>query len=185
MNLIKLLLILSFAALFIWAFRNRANVGLRAGVRVFAVVLTMIAIVSILVPNVLQSLADIVGVTRGTDLVLYALVVVFAATTVGTYFRFRELERRLAAVVRADAIRDATLTDGIPGFANTGVNASGATGQTTQHREARRFRDQYDFELHDAGTPMAIADTPGASADIASLTSGRDEAGIRRPGATP
>ena len=184
MNLIKLLLILSFATLFIWAFRNRANVGLRAGVRVFAVVLMVIAVISILVPDVLQSLADVVGVTRGTDLVLYALVVVFAGTTVGTYFRFRDLERRLAAIVRADAIRDAALTNGIPGFERTGVNPSGATGPMTQPRDARRVRDQLDFELHDAETPKASADTPGANADISSLTRGRYDAGIRRPGST-
>jgi hypothetical protein len=115
MNLIKILLILSFVFLFVWAFRNRSTVGLRAGVRLFAVVLTGLAVVSILVPNLLQHLADLVGVTRGTDLMLYTLIVVFAATTVGTYFRFREVERRLAEIVRADAIRDATLTHGIPG----------------------------------------------------------------------
>jgi hypothetical protein len=115
MNLIKVLLILSFIGLFVWAFRNRARVGLRAGARVFAVGLTAVAVISILLPGLLQRLADLVGVTRGTDLLLYVLVVVFVSTTVGSYFRFRELERRMAEVVRADAIRDATLTHGVPG----------------------------------------------------------------------
>jgi hypothetical protein len=46
---------------------------------------------------------------------LYTLIVVFAATTVGSYFRFREVERRYAEIVGADAIRDATLTHGILG----------------------------------------------------------------------
>lgn len=115
MTLIKVLLVVSFVGLFVWAFRNRAAVGLRAGLRVFAVVLTSLAIASVLVPDLLQAMADFVGVTRGTDLLLYGLVVVFGTTAVGTYFRFRELERRLAEVVRADAIRDAILTDGIPG----------------------------------------------------------------------
>jgi hypothetical protein len=124
MNLIKILLILSFVALFVWAFRNRSRVGLRAGTRLFAVILTAVAIVSILVPNLLQHLADLVGVTRGTDLLLYVLVVVFVSTTVGSYFRFRDLERRLADLVRADAIRDATLTQGVPGDDRAGDNVS-------------------------------------------------------------
>lgn len=115
MSGIKILLVVSFVGLFVWAFRNRARVGLRAGLRVFAVLVTALAIASVLVPDLLQAMADAVGVTRGTDLLLYVLVVLFGATTVGTYFRFRELERRLAEVVRADALRDAILTRGMPG----------------------------------------------------------------------
>jgi small membrane protein len=130
MNLIKILLILSFVALFVWAFRNRSRVGLRAGARLFAVVLTAAAIVSILLPNLLQRLADLVGVTRGTDLLLYGLVVVFVSTTVGSYFRFRDLERRLAELVRADAIRDATLTHGVPG------QSKADNGDSRNHRES-------------------------------------------------
>lgn len=114
MNAIKILLIVSFVVMFVWAFRHRGSAGLRAGTRVFAVVLTASAIVSILAPQLLQWLADRVGVTRGTDLMLYTLIVVFVATTVGMYFRFRDLERKLAAVVRAAAIRDA-VAQGIPG----------------------------------------------------------------------
>jgi len=115
MNAIKILLIVSFVGMFVWAFRHRSSAGLRAGTRVFAVVLTASAIVSILAPQLLQWLADRVGVTRGTDLMLYTLIVVFMATTIGAYFRFREVERKLAAVVRAAAIRDAVVTQGIPG----------------------------------------------------------------------
>ena len=95
------------------------GVGLRASLRVGVLVLTGIAIASILDPGITQSAADVVGVTRGTDLILYLLVVVFALTSVGTYFRFREQERRLVKVVRDSAIRDAILAQGLPGEART------------------------------------------------------------------
>lgn len=115
MKIIKIVLTVSSTIIFLWAFRNRYRVELRAGARIFAFLLTALAIISILIPNVTQELADIVGVTRGTDLLLYVLVVVFAATSTGTYFRFREVDRTLASIVRANAIRDACLTYGVPG----------------------------------------------------------------------
>jgi len=87
MKIIKILLVVSFSIIFLWAFRNRYRVELRAGARLVAFLLTALAVISILIPNVTQALADFVGVTRGTDLLLYVLVVVFAATSTGTYFR--------------------------------------------------------------------------------------------------
>lgn len=111
MSLIKILLIMSFVGVLLWGFRNRARVGLRAGIRVGALVLTGAAIVSIINPNIPTTVANTLGVVRGTDLVLYVLIVVFTATSVGTYFRFREQERRLVQIVRAAAIRDAVSVD--------------------------------------------------------------------------
>jgi small membrane protein len=115
MTAIKILLVLSFLGLSVWAFRNRSRVGLRAGIRLLVVVLVALAVASILQPDIPQKAADFLGVTRGTDLVLYVLAVSFAATSVGTYFRFREQERRLVQIVRAAAIRDAVLLQGLPG----------------------------------------------------------------------
>jgi hypothetical protein len=106
MNPIKYVLISCFIALLAWAFRHRAKVGIRAGVRAVAVALTALAIVSVMQPDITQRAADLVGVTRGTDLLLYCLIVVFMMTTVGMYFRFKELERRIAQIVRANALRD-------------------------------------------------------------------------------
>jgi hypothetical protein len=123
MTLIKVVLILSFLGVTVWAFRNRARVGLRAGTRVLAILLATAAIIAVLQPDIAQKAADFLGVTRGTDLVLYALTVVFVLTGVGTYFRFREVERRLAEVVRASAIRDSILALGMPGADASGKAA--------------------------------------------------------------
>ena len=115
MNWIKILLIASFLGLLGWGFRHRAHVGLRAGIRLAAVCLTGAAIAAVIDPDLLTRVANDVGVTRGTDLVLYLFIVIFVATSIGTYFRFREQDRRLVEVVRASAIREAVLSQGLPG----------------------------------------------------------------------
>jgi hypothetical protein len=122
MTAIKIVLVLAIIGM-VWAFRNRSRVGLRAGARLAAIVLVILAIVSVIDPTITQRAAEELGVTRGTDLLLYLLVLVFAATSLGFYFRFRELERRLADLARAEAIREAVSVQGMP---NGAANASGA-----------------------------------------------------------
>ena len=124
MTWIKIILVLSFVALLGWGFRNRTRVGLRAGMRIIALVLTGLAIVSVIEPSITTKVANRVGVARGTDLVLYIFIVIFVATTIGTYFRFRAQERRLVDIVRAMAIRDAIMTEGLPGANSTAGLAS-------------------------------------------------------------
>jgi small membrane protein len=113
MSAIKVVLILGIAFL-LWAFRNRTRVGLRAGARLLILSLAVLAVASIIDPAITQAAADLLGVTRGTDLLLYLLILVFAATMTGMYFRFRDLERRLAGIVRAAAIREAVASQGMP-----------------------------------------------------------------------
>jgi hypothetical protein len=55
----------------------------------------------------LQSLADFVGVTRGTDLLLYALAVVVIYLVGSVSVRFREHESRLTRLTREVALTEA------------------------------------------------------------------------------
>ncbi len=88
---------------------------MRAGIKIAAVTLAVVAVAAVADPSLTQDLANLVGVTRGTDLMLYVLVVVFAFTQAGTYFRFKELEMRFARAVRSQAIAEAIERDGLPG----------------------------------------------------------------------
>jgi small membrane protein len=126
---IKIVLILAIIGMF-WAFRNRSRVGLRAGARVAVILLAVLAAVSIIQPSVAQRAAVELGVTRGTDLLLYLLVMVFAASSLGFYFRFRELERRLADLTRAQAIREAVSVQGLP----NGAPAPALPGRNAEQR---------------------------------------------------
>jgi small membrane protein len=65
------------------------------------------AVWSILFPSVWNQIARIVGVGRGTDMVLYALVVAFLSFTLTTYLRFRDFETRYTKLARRVALDEA------------------------------------------------------------------------------
>jgi hypothetical protein len=81
----------------------RAQAIRRIGLLAFAT----FAVVSILLPDVWNRIARLVGVGRGTDMVLYALVVAFLSFTVTTYLRFRDLETRYTRLARRLALDEA------------------------------------------------------------------------------
>lgn len=114
MTVIKILLILTVLVLVVWGFRNRSRAGMRAGLRILAVLVAAFAIVSIAIPGVTTRIAHAVGVVRGADLLLYVSVITFGASTIGLYFRSRELEQRLTSLARSMAISVAISEDGAP-----------------------------------------------------------------------
>ena len=75
----------------------------RLGLMLFAA----LAVWSILFPSVWNRIAKVVGVGRGTDMVLYALVVAFLSFTLTTYVRFREFEARYTKLARRLALDEA------------------------------------------------------------------------------
>lgn len=107
MQWVKIPLILVAVVLLIAVFRHRGRVGFRAGTRLVAILLAVAAIASIADPNLPQGAAELLGVSRGTDLLLYLLVVVFAVTSLGFYFRMQATDVRLRDLARAMAIQHA------------------------------------------------------------------------------
>ena len=75
--------------------------------RIVLLLATIAGIVAIAFPELVNSLANSVGVGRGTDLVLYALVVAFLSFTVTTYLRFRDLETNYTRLARRMALNEA------------------------------------------------------------------------------
>jgi hypothetical protein len=67
----------------------------------------LLAVVAVVSPIVLSDAATLLGVGRGTDLLLYGLVVGFGFASINTYLRFKELELRYARLARAIAIGNA------------------------------------------------------------------------------
>lgn len=79
------------------------------------------AVVSIAVPSLLTRLAHLVGVGRGTDLLLYALAVAFLAQMLSSFRRNAALERQVTSLARRIALMEAA--DGAVGDPGAGARA--------------------------------------------------------------
>ncbi|MBM6400982.1 DUF2304 domain-containing protein [Phycicoccus sp. MQZ13P-5] len=101
--LIQVILVAVIGAVVARLFRSRgarSQAIRRLGLLVFAA----FAVVSVFFPDLWSRIARAVGVGRGTDLVLYALVVAFLSYTVTSYLRFRDLESRYTRLARRIAL---------------------------------------------------------------------------------
>jgi len=63
------------------------------------------AALSILLPDLWNSMAQLVGIGRGSDLILYGLVAAFLSFVVTTYLRLREVEDRYTRLARSIALQ--------------------------------------------------------------------------------
>jgi Uncharacterized conserved protein len=79
--------------------------------RLFMFAFVVVAIVSILFPQWLSWVARLVGVGRGTDLLLYALVLAFLVFVSTTYRRGVQLNRKITQLARAVTIATARAED--------------------------------------------------------------------------
>lgn len=102
--IIKILLVASVLAALAWVMRARSSGRRLALTRIASIGVAACWIVAVLNPGGVSWAANQIGVGRGTDLVLYLLVVAFTFTTVGLYRRLRLLDDRLAEMIRCQAL---------------------------------------------------------------------------------
>ena len=75
--------------------------------RVGGLLIVVLAVVAVLWPDLTVYAANAVGVSRGTDLVLYVFVMVFLYSTVATAQRIHRLEYQVTLLTRELAIERA------------------------------------------------------------------------------
>lgn len=120
--LIQLILI---AAVLVVSYKLLRSGGMRALAlrRVGLLALALFAVITIVFPDTWTKIANVVGVGRGTDLLLYALVVAFISFTATSYVRFRKLENAYTRLARQVAIDEAQVLHGIPTTGHAGQQA--------------------------------------------------------------
>lgn len=82
--------------------------------RIFALLFVAAAVVAILLPGLLSRIAHVLGIGRGTDLLLYAFIVamlVFAVTVVRAKARS---DARVTDLARAVALMEARISEQLP-----------------------------------------------------------------------
>ncbi|MGH3743154.1 MAG: DUF2304 domain-containing protein, partial [Micromonosporaceae bacterium] len=106
---IQVLLLLAVALLLVGFVRAQNGVRMQAGKRLAFFGFLALNVWTVLRPGDLTWLAQSVGVGRGADLLLYALVIAFVFTVLNFYLRLRDLSERFTALARSAALRDAEL----------------------------------------------------------------------------
>ena len=113
-----LVVILTFISLKVIRTRSQRSEALR---RIGIVLFIIGAFVSIFWPRTLSLVANKAGVGRGTDLLLYLLIVAFLASLANQYRRAQVLERQLTKLARQIALSDS------PRFVRSKTGKAGLT----------------------------------------------------------
>lgn len=109
--LIQFVLVLAVLIILYVFVRRSGAVFVQASKRVALVLFAVANIYAVMRPDDLSAVAQLLGVGRGTDLVLYALVVAFTAAMFSTYQRFRVVDRRYTELARTVALREAEVVN--------------------------------------------------------------------------
>jgi hypothetical protein len=122
--IIKLLLLAGIAVVGWYAFRGGRKAIHRVIWRGYLIGLLLVAVVSILYPNGLTTVAHRVGVGRGADLMLYGMVVTVGLISVVLFRRLDALEKKYVALARALALLEAGHQRGTPVPSDHGASGS-------------------------------------------------------------
>ncbi len=105
--IVQIVLVLAVIVVSLALMRGGSNARHLAIRRILVVLFTALAALSVFIPSILTKAANLLGIGRGTDLVLYALIVGFLVFMATTYQRFRGLETSLTLLSRRIALDEA------------------------------------------------------------------------------
>ena len=105
--LIQVILILSIIFISVYFMRFRDTSKAKAYKKLTLIAFVIAAIIVILFPELLTWIANLIGVGRGTDLLLYGLTLVIIFQMFNSYNKDKQEERRFVKLVRRVAINEA------------------------------------------------------------------------------
>ena len=121
-QVVLVLVVVFFSMMLIRGGSNAKHMAVR---RIMVLLFAISAVLSIFFPALLSQLARLVGVGRGTDLMLYAFIVSFLVYMSTTHQRFRQMETTLTKLSRRIALDEAERPwEAAPAPAATAVAAS-------------------------------------------------------------
>jgi hypothetical protein len=109
--LIQLVLLAAILGLLVLFVRNKHSVRMQAGKRIGLIVFALLNVFAVLRPDDVTVVAHWLGVGRGTDLLLYLLVLAFLLGMLNFYLRFQGVDRRLTDLARSLAVREAEIVN--------------------------------------------------------------------------
>ena len=106
-NIIQIVLILVSFFIAVKVLSKRNAHSIKAWKKITVVLLVIFAIFAVLFPDNVTILANMVGVTRGTDLLLYVLFALFLVYILMQYLNSKDERDRLTRLARRVAIIEA------------------------------------------------------------------------------
>ncbi|QFG68348.1 DUF2304 domain-containing protein [Ornithinimicrobium pratense] len=105
--LIKVLLLLAIVGITVMLTRSTAGARHQAVRRLMLAGFLVVAVLAIIFPGLLTRIAQVLGVGRGADLLLYGLVVFFFGYVAAAYRRSRQTDLQITTLARELALREA------------------------------------------------------------------------------
>ena len=107
--LIEIVLVAAIGVVTVLLTRSTANARHQAIRRLLLAGFVVVAVVSVLYPAWLSYLANLLGVGRGTDLLLYALVIAFISYIATSHRRANVLSRKITLLTRELSLAEARI----------------------------------------------------------------------------
>lgn len=105
--IIQVVLITVIAAVGWMMLRSPGGARHQAGRRLVTLTFVVFAVVAVAIPSLTTRVANLVGVGRGTDLLLYALVAAFLLQILSAFRRHAAHERQMTHLARRIALDEA------------------------------------------------------------------------------
>ena len=141
---IKLVLLAAGGAITFYLARARGTARASAAVKLLFLGFLVFGAWAVLRPDDVSALARLLGVGAGMNLLLYALVIAFAFTTVSTYLRFKELEGRYVSLARVIALSGASA----PQTRGSGPRPPAQAGKISELADRRSDQEDGADEKH-------------------------------------
>lgn len=107
MIIIQAILLVILLVIFIRLISARGSGRTNAYKKLALLLFVIAAVIAVLFPQLLTALANLVGVGRGADLLLYGLTVVVVFQLLNGYIKDKEEQQRFVRLVRKVAIMEA------------------------------------------------------------------------------
>ena len=107
MIFIQVILVVGFVVFLWFVLANPSSHNIRAWTKILATLFVLLAIVTVIFPNITNTMAHWVGVKRGADLLLYLLTLAFVFAMFSSYLHGKRQERRLVTLARKMALLEA------------------------------------------------------------------------------
>lgn len=105
--IIRIILILIILGIFIWFIRSRSISHVNAIKKLGLIVFILLAIISVLFPSITTFVANLVGVGKGADLLLYLLTLAFLFFVLNQYNKSKDEEKKINELSRKIALMEA------------------------------------------------------------------------------